>query len=52
MFRLFSRKKTGEDWVTVFVKKDSWEAELVRSALLNDDIQANIKITKGNRKDS
>lgn len=51
MFRLFSRKKTGEDWVTVFVTKDSWEAELVRSALLNDDIQANIKITKGNRKD-
>lgn len=51
MFRLFSRKKFGEDWVIVHTTKDSWEAELVRSALLSDGIQANIKITKGSRKD-
>lgn len=51
MFRLFSKKNIGEDWTVVFTTRDSWEAELVRSALLNDDIQANIKITKGSKKD-
>jgi hypothetical protein len=50
MFRLFSKKRISEDLVLVYTTKDSWEAELVRSALLSDDIMVDLKTTKGDRK--
>lgn len=50
MFRLFARKRDQEDWSIVYSTTDSWEAELVRSALLSEDIRATVKTTKGDRK--
>ena len=50
MFGLFSRRKYREDWSTVYSTKDSWEAEVVRAALLSENIPAVVKITKGDKK--
>jgi hypothetical protein len=50
MFRLFVKKRDAEAWSAVYTTTDSWEAELVRSALLNEDIRATVKSTKAARK--
>ena len=50
MFRIFASKRRGEDWSEVYSSKDSWEAEVMRSALLSEDIPATVKTTKGDRK--
>jgi len=50
MFRLFIRKRDDEDWSTVYSTTDAWEAEVIRSALLSEDIRATVKSTKGDRK--
>jgi hypothetical protein len=50
MFRLFSGKRDKEDWDTVYHTTDSWEAEVIRSALLSEDIRAKVKSTKGDGK--
>ncbi len=50
MFGLFSRRKYREDWSAVYSTRDSWEAEVVRAALLSEDIPAVVKTTKGDRK--
>jgi hypothetical protein len=50
MFGLFSRRKYREDWSTVYNTRDSWEAEVVRAALLSEDIPAVVKTTKGDRR--
>ena len=50
MFGLFARKRDAEDWSVVYSTTDSWEAELVRSALLSERIRATVKPTKGDRK--
>jgi hypothetical protein len=50
MFRLFVRKRDEEDWSVVYSTTDSWEAELVRSALLSEGIRATVRSTKGDRK--
>jgi len=50
MFGLFSRRKYREDWSTVYSTRDSWEAEVVRAALLSENIPAVVKITKGDKK--
>ena len=50
MFGLFSRRKYREDWSTVYSTRDSWEAEVVRAALLSENIPAVVKITKGDRR--
>ncbi len=50
MLGLFSRRKYREDWSAVYSSKDSWEAEVVRAALLSEDIPADIKTIKGDRK--
>ena len=47
MLRLFSKKIDREDWSVVHSTADAWEAELIRSALLNEDIQARVKCVKG-----
>jgi hypothetical protein len=50
MFRLFSTKTDEEDWSVVYSTTDTWEAEVIRSALLSEDIRAKVRPTKGNRK--
>ena len=50
MFKLFSQKRYYEDWSIVYSTTDPWEAEVVRLALLSEDIRAKVKITKGDRK--
>ena len=47
MFRLFARKRHEEDWTVVHSTTDLWEAELIRSALLNENIPAIVKSVKG-----
>lgn len=50
MLGLFSRRKYREDWSAVYSTRDSWEAEVVRAALLSEDIPAVVKTTKGDRR--
>jgi hypothetical protein len=50
MFGVFSRRKYREDWSAVYSSKDSWEAEVVRAALLSENIPAVVKTTKGDRR--
>jgi hypothetical protein len=50
MLGLFSRRKYREDWSAVYSSKDSWEAEVVRAALLSENIPAVVKTTKGDRR--
>lgn len=47
MFRLFGDKRNKEDWAEVYSTMDLWEAELIRSALLNENIRANVKSLQG-----
>ena len=49
MFRLFAGKRDEEDWSVVYSTTDSWEAEVVRSALLSENIRAKLKSVKGDR---
>ena len=46
MFKLFSRRDR-EDRSIVHSTEDSWEAEVVRSALLSESIPATVKSIKG-----
>lgn len=50
MFRFFSKKRDLENWSAVYTTSDLWESELVRSALLNENIMAAVKSTKGDRR--
>ena len=50
MFGVFSRRKYREDWSAVYSSRDSWEAEVVRAALLSENIPAVVKTTKGDRR--
>ena len=47
MLRLFNKKIDREDWSEVYSSADAWEAELIKSALLVEDIQAKVKCVKG-----
>ncbi len=46
LFSLFGKKKNKSDWKTVYTTTDQWEAELVRSALVNQNIRAIIGTEK------
>ena len=46
MFSFFDKKKNKADWKTVYTTTDRWEAELVRSALVNQNIRAIIRTEK------
>jgi hypothetical protein len=50
MFGLFSRRKYREDWNAVYSTRDPWEAEVVRAALLSENIPAVVKTTKGDKR--
>ncbi len=50
MFRLFAKKRHEENWVVVHSTTDLWEAEVIRSALLNENIPAIVKSVKGKEK--
>ena len=52
MFRLFSRKRDKEDRSVVYSTTDSWEAEVVRSALLSEGIRATVKSVNGEDRES
>jgi len=52
MFKLFSRKRDREDQSIVYSTEDSWEAEVVRSALLSEGIPATVKSIKGEERKS
>lgn len=49
MFKLFGRKK-DEKWEEVHRTTDLWEAEVIRSALLNEGVKAMVKSIKGEEK--
>lgn len=51
MFKSFANKKAEENWTEVYRTKDLWEAEVIRTALLNESIRANVKSVKGARKE-
>ena len=50
MFKSFANKRTEENWIEVYRTTDLWEAEVIRSALLNESIRANVKSVKGAEK--
>ena len=50
MFKSFAKKKAEENWMEVYRTTDLWEAEVIRSALLNESIRANVKSVKGAKK--
>ncbi|HGJ66689.1 TPA: hypothetical protein ENS27_15100, partial [bacterium] len=43
IFKLFSGFMSKASWSVVYTSTDSWESELVRSALLNDGVQTSIR---------
>ena len=47
MFRLFSTKVDKEEWSVVYSTTDLWEAEVIRAALLSENIRAKVKSVKG-----
>ena len=51
MFKSFANKRTEENWTEVYRTTDLWEAEVIRAALLNESIRANVKSVKGARKE-
>lgn len=50
MFKSFAKKKAEENWTEVYKTTDLWEAEVIRAALLNESIRANVKSVKGAEK--
>ncbi len=46
LFSLFGKKKNKAEWKVVYTTSDRWEAELVRSALVNQNIRAIIGTEK------
>jgi len=52
MFKSFAKKKTEENWTEVYRTTDLWEAEVIRTALLNESIRANVKSIKGAKKET
>ena len=46
MFKLFAKKRHEENWSVVHSTTDLWEAEVIRSALLNENIPAIVKSAK------
>ena len=46
MFKLFGKKRNETDWAVVHSTADLWEAEVIRSALLNENIPAIVKSVK------
>lgn len=46
MFSLFGKKKDKTEWIVVYTTPDRWEAELVRSALVNQNIRVNLRTEK------
>ena len=47
MLEMFSKKRNGEDWSVVHNTRDAWEAEVVRAALLSENIRARVRPAKG-----
>lgn len=46
LLKLFSGLMSKSDWAFIYESTDAWEAELVRSALINSNIQATVKSDK------
>jgi hypothetical protein len=50
MFKFFTRKEKEDNWAVVHNTTDLWEAEVIRAALLNENVPAAVKSIQGEEK--